>query len=475
MLLNSSQAKWVYTLQERLRHRGVILDLFAIVEVPECKSKSGTKLPTNWKTSNQPIVCTLEDWEFTPEHSQQLTVVCKVEDSFAGVIFLNDTSFTLTYLKPHSYTEPVLSPYDKLHLNSKDVPNYSKSKTDEQTTIGRYFLNYLNFIHPFGSKIEYVNKEISPKMVDALVAQLYVEHPELVDSEDQVSAHDTFMGNFYFPGGFGDIFVPVFSKKSLQTSPEVKSRLKELLEEHKDELHDPVIASAIEDELIGMDREYIKDDPSYGFYGSDNKKFNVHRKKQYIVGGIVESFGESVKEFDFVKTPLDEGWKVEEFQLLVNDIRSGSYKRGIETALGGEQTKYLIRIFQNTKITEDDCKTTSGLKFTLTEHLALKFLDRYIIENGKLVLLAPHNIRSYIGKQINLRSIMYCKTNPGICSKCAGRIFEQLGSEAVGVFIVDIGTSFLISSMKSMHGTKTSSFTINDLSEYMVDVVPMVP
>jgi hypothetical protein len=462
--LTLAQTNWFYTLQEKLRNRSVLLELFSITDLPVCITKTNVPLKTDMEFN-------AGDYEF--RQASDPLVICAYNNQIAGVTHLPNDRIKLTYLDEYTQKEPALSLYDELELISEYVPNY-KGPPGVYTTVGRYVANYFIHIHPFGDKIPYVNGVLNLGDTEQAVATLYID--KTIDltkyGEREVTPHDNFMNNLSFLCGFGDLFIPTLSKKSLTTSPEVLKRKQELLEKYKDQLHDPVIASKIEDELIALDKEWLKDDPSYGFYASESKKFNIHRKKQFITGGVTESFGEDPPTYKFIESSLSDGWKQQDLPVIFNDIRRGSHSRGKETELGGTQTKYLLRVFQNTKIEEEDCGTTRGLTFRLTKDLAPRFIGRYLISgNNKLITLDEDTIKNHIDKTITIRSFMYCNSKPGVCYKCAGQVFEQLDTKALGVFSVDIGTTFLLSSMKAMHGTKSSSFKIENISDFLVDVV----
>ena len=72
------------------------------------------------------------------------------------------------------------------------------------------------------------------------------------------------------------------------TDPAIKKRKAELIKQYEGQLNDPVIIAKIEDELIAMDKAYMKGDNSLRFYEAqfDSKTFDIWRKKLYItVGG----------------------------------------------------------------------------------------------------------------------------------------------------------------------------------------------
>lgn len=108
-----------------------------------------------------------------------------------------------------------------------------------------------------------------------------------------------------------------------------------------------------------------------------------------------------------------------------------------------------------------DCGTTKTLAVTITKANKGLYNYRYIVEKGKLKLLTPDNMESYIGKTVNMRSPLYC-TGDKVCSKCAGEQYYMIGMKNVGLVTNRIGTSLLNASLKAFH----------DMSLKIVDIDP---
>jgi hypothetical protein len=366
---------------------------------------------------------------------------------------IDNTTITISSLQ-----RTILKFTDKLTITNKDLKNIS---TPTETTIGRYIINYLLLVDPFEDIIPYMNTQIKPSNIEDIVANYIIG-----DKIDR-NTLDTYLDNVYFIGHFTELCVPSFSDKSITTSPEVKKRREELLEKHKDELDDPVIMSKIEDELIQLDKEYLKDDSSYGFYSSSGKAFNVCRKRMYCTGGMFDTF-ERESGYDMVNTPLDEGWQEEDFPVLCNDIRRGIYNRAKNTAKGGEGTKFMCRIFQDSAITEKDCGTKKGVTVYLTETNKTNYIYRNIITDRGIVTLTPDTIDQYVNKSIKVRSPLYCKTKNGYCARCMNKILEETDTEALGLIAVNITSAMLQTSLKSMHGSKSEYNNITSLNSFVL-------
>ena len=82
-----------------------------------------------------------------------------------------------------------------------------------------------------------------------------------------------------------------------------------------------------------------------------------------------------------------------------------------------------------------DCGTVKTLTVTIPKNTD-DYGYRYIVENGKLKCLTPDIIGNYIGKEVKMRSPMYCLAKDCICSKCAGENFYKLGKRAIGNAVI---------------------------------------
>lgn len=108
--------------------------------------------------------------------------------------------------------------------------------------------------------------------------------------------------------------------------------------------------------------------------------------------------------------------------------------------------------FQTATLDEpgSDCHSTGYIEIMLTDENKNFFTYRYILEDGKLVLLVPDNIKGYIGKTVKMRSPLFC-TSEKYCSKCFGELYYLLGIRNVGILANRIGTKLLNLSLKAFH------------------------
>lgn len=133
-----------------------------------------------------------------------------------------------------------------------------------------------------------------------------------------------------------------------------------------------------------------------------------------------------------------------------------------------DEGKKLSAAFQ-TVILDDkstNCGTTKTIKMILDKDYSKLLMYRYIKNgSGGFVLLTPDNIDRYIGKVIEMRSPMYCRSQK-ICNKCAGELYYMIGIQNIGLLSNRVGTSILNNSLKSFHNMTLSLVDI-DISKYI--------
>lgn len=332
------------------------------------------------------------------------------------------------------------------------------------TTVRLMMLNYTILVDPFGDLVPYINTLWNIGKIE----QTYI-FDALRTEKITVEQIKHYSRNLHFIGHFTELGVPSFTEKSMTVDPAIIKRRDELLKEYKTEIEagDPVIMNKIESELIAMDKAQLKGDASTPFYDySANKSYGIARKSMYLLGGMSEKFGEP--GYNFITSSLEEGWKIKDLPAICNQVRAGSYSRAKETAKGGEETKFLIRVFQNTRVIEEDCKTTDYLQVNLTIDLAKNYLYRNVIIDDEIVTLTDDNISSYIGKTVSMRSPQYCHTQNGFCFTCMGELFRTIDMEHLTMAAIGVTSSMVLASLKKAHGTANKMIEIKSLNKYVI-------
>lgn len=342
---------------------------------------------------------------------------------------------------------PLCSPYDELVLEAGDLVNLSETVV---STYGQAFLNQLCLCHALGNKIPYINGEMKVGVIEGMIEKRLVDTDEPNKPDDAITVDEllAFQEACIMSAEYAMVVVPAASVKTMTVNPEIHKRRKELMEKYKDRLHDPVVQTQIAQELIQMDRDWMKGDVGEGFYFKD-KSYDVVRKKVFLMIGSESGFGVSGRVVD---KSLDEGWDPADMPSMVNGLRDGSYNRGAMTALGGEATKFNYRIFQNTRVVGEDCKSPYGITVKLTKAKLKHYVGNSVVQDGKTIELTPENIDKYLDKTVRVRSPLYCLA-PGanFCACCIGKRIAST-PEALSTYAADIGSTFMYIAMQAMHG-----------------------
>lgn len=355
----------------------------------------------------------------------------------------------------------LMSEIDTVDLNPGDIMNVKEKMT---TTVGRILVNHICFLGPFGDVFPFQNKTLN--LEDDVLKPI---NKALIAKKIDVNSFRQSMDGVFYLGHFSELCTPCLDERALTTDPNIKKRKAELIEKYKDQLNDPIIIAKIEDELIAMDKEYMKGDNSLRFYAPLGKNtFDLWRKKLYIAVGGIEAFSKDSSKYDFLRNSLEEGMRIEDLNIYGNESRKGSYQRGHETQKGGYLTKEVIRAFHDSTITRADCGTKRGVKIDFRVVSPEKFVGRYILLQNKWVEITSENANSIPRKVVTMRSPMYCQCTDGYCYKCVGRFFEGLDVRQISMSIVDISNTFMSAAMKNMHGSKLAIVELTSLDDFVM-------
>lgn len=357
---------------------------------------------------------------------------------------------------------PLVVSTDPVVLEAGILVNYPEGPPLD-TTIGRIILNQLILCVPFGSTIPYINNVWSTGSLEKTIGDLIIRKEITVD---QVN---TYITHLFFLGHASEFLCPNVSEKALTTDPHIEERKKQLLEENKEALAagDAVAMSHIEQELIAMDRAYLKGDSSMGYY-LGNKVFDTQRKKLLLTHGIVEAFGDR-GHYDFIANSLEEGWTQKDFPKIANEIRAGSYSRAKSTAAGGEESKFLARVMGGVRIRIDDCQTDRTLDVLFRPDNCADYVYRnQVLPNGELDSLTIESAQTLIGHLVHLRSPLFCQAPGGYCFACFGKLFGTTDQTVFTTAASAIGAAMTTNALKKMHGSNVSTINIASLNAYVI-------
>lgn len=455
--LSSNKLRYLFLFYKRLSERSFLLDIASalgrhpILSLPINASSNNALL--EFELDKPPVegdlIC------YSPKTEKQS------ENIFVGYVSkVNpNQSAEVTYLCPFAEVKnrPLINVTDVFEMEK----NFMHNSTKITTSFGRFFYNYMVWYHN-GVDIPFDNETQNPSDIEKTIVKL------LLDKKIEPVIAKKIIQCIYFVASYTALFVPTLSEKSMMTSPEVKKRKKELLKEYGEKLTDPLVAKQFEQELISMDQTWLEGDVSRRFLDPlPSKTWDLHRKKMFIGIGGIPSFDAGSNKYTFIPNSLSEGWTVESFPDICNEIRKGAFDRGKETAKGGEQTKFLLRIFQDVRITEDDCHTHEGLSVIFDETSVEDYYGQYISMGNESILLTKETAKRFFNKPVTMRSPMSCKTVNGRCKVCSGNIFDTLDMKAIGMTVLKVGSRFTTLSMKNMHGTVISSIKIDPFDYFI--------
>lgn len=348
---------------------------------------------------------------------------------------------------------------DRVDLPARAIPNLLAPV--KNTCYGNIMLNQSVLVYSFGDRIPYQEGKFSLKKVEGIIAQLCTSLPEddntprdpkliYVDEVDQRYYHAA-----YNTSGWLQLGVPAATPYTITVSPEIRVLRKKLLEDHIDELNNPVVIAKIMGELIKADKAWQAQDPNAGFL-QPGKTFDVVRAKQFLMHGIEYDFTDRSK-ITVIERSLSEQWDITKLPQMANSLIDGSYNRGAMTALGGELAKVFQRFFLSTVISMEDCKTKLGRYRDLSQENIGWYHGAYVQSTSGDVLVTQDNEKTFIGKTVLVRSPMYCQATDGnFCIHCMGENFRNR-EQSLPAVATEIGNRLMYIMMSRMHGVALKS------------------
>ncbi len=395
---------------------------------------------------------------FSITHSKSLGQQYYIRYSESGVYGLLPDETTEVLLEGTVHGQPLFYPMEKISLKQDDLANVDR---DIETTVGNVIANAMVLIYPFNDKVPFVVGRFNKNSIEKHVCELLIDNKEGKNNPKAITVDELLKFNEAVGAltGLSTVVVPTGTAKTFTIDPAIIKRRDELLAEYKDQLHDPAIIAKIEKELIDMDKASFKGDLAEGFL-IGKKSFDVARKRMFIMLGIEMGFGDTKEA---IGTSLNEGIDVNNLPTLIDAMRAGSYGRGKETELGGEQVKYFYRVYQNTRVEEPDCGTKRGLTWTIDDSNYKNFVGLYLANDAQEVL-TESALKAMVGKTVEIRSPMYCNTKaPGYCAKCVGDAYSA-NPNALLTAASNVGSVMMNWFMKKMHGVvlKTTKLDWSD-------------
>jgi len=212
---------------------------------------------------------------------------------------------------------------DKISLNANEYYN----KNPIVTNIGRFIVNKTllepKLIKYLGYQDTVLNKKTIEKLVNNIV-HLSLNNEEIT-IQDIIYFYDQINWLGY---GTAEYVCPSLNTEAELPPPKVVKRKKELLEQYKEEIanNNVSVINKIENELIEIARQEMKDMPSLDIYDSGMGDFKNHYKNTALMRGAIIDFAND-GEFTSSMYSLVEGIPKDEYHKYANIATAGTYAR----------------------------------------------------------------------------------------------------------------------------------------------------
>lgn len=355
-------------------------------------------------------------------------------------------------------------------------PEQSKFvKPKTLTTLGIFIANkfILEDLGIFG----YVNKPITGKLNGAIDGAM---SKALMSGDITREQYGQYIDRtqWLYGGPLAFIINTSLSETLLSLPPAAKKLREKLLAENKDAIaaNDPQAAVHIERAVVNAALEEMRKsgDPSMALFdsGCGIDPYNQYKTIMVMKGAVQDNTGESPTGYKVITSNYDSGISKEDMPKIADTVVSSAYSSGVFTQDSGTNGKKYNALFQRVRIENrgSDCGTKDCLDIMITKDNAEDYIWRYIMVNGKPLMLTPENIKQYIDKNVKLRSPVHCKAkDPEYCSVCVGDRPYRIGIRNIGFTMMTISGATLNASLKKKHdiSIKLRTITVNDVLKYV--------
>ncbi|MFA7171064.1 MAG: DNA-directed RNA polymerase subunit beta' [Candidatus Paceibacterota bacterium] len=328
------------------------------------------------------------------------------------------------------------------------------------TSVGRIIFNQILPV-----ELMFVNKVMDSSALKALMAKavITVGREKTVELADNVKAlgykHSTVSGISW---GMDDLKIPPIKKKLFAEADkkvdEIRDQYEEgLLTNKERKLKTVELWNGVKNTIAKEIPDTIGDTSSVAYMINSGARGNwaVVTQMSGMKGMVVNPSGETIELP--IKSSYKEGFNVLEYFISTHGTRKGMADTALRTSTAGYLTRRLVDVAQDVIVTEGDCGDTEGTMVYAGEHVDLNrsLKDRIsgrtaltdikdpetgklLVEKGMQITKDDAKLVEAAGiKEVNVRSLVSCKTRRGCCQQCYG---HDLGKnklveigEAVGI------------------------------------------
>lgn len=348
-----------------------------------------------------------------------------------------------------------------------------------ETCVGRIIVN-----NALPKELEFINERLNKRGIKEVIAKVFrfkgmSEVAKIVDRlKDLGFKYATTSGISW---GMHDLMVPEDKKKNIKDT-EVK--IKEIDEQYnmglltEDERKTQVISAwnSCRDSIAEVVEKAIdKKGPVYTMVNSGARGSMSVLVQLMGMRGLMANPRGDIIELP-VRDSFKEGLNVLEYFISSHGARKGMADTALRTATAGYLTRRLVDVSQDVIVTEQDCGSIEGamlyrkdsddvgadFSFRIEGRVALKDIvhpktKELLVKSGEVINKAHvEEIEKAKIDEVEIRSVIYCKTKEGICRKCYGHDLGKndlvkLG-QAVGVIAAQsIGEPGTQLTMRTFH------------------------
>ncbi len=385
----------------------------------------------------------------------------RIVQHHTGHYFVNENK-ELVLLEDAAPDAPPYQIDERLDLVVGDVPNLGAPLN---TRYGNFLFNWM-MAYAFGAKLPYENGTADLGRIEAFILRKFEDEPATAAERKPdvfyVSEYLRYEEVMFYLRSFSQLCVWAATRKTILPPPGLKEFKAQLLKQYEGQLNDLSVIAKIDAALVAFDAEWLKGDPGGEKFLLGGGARAIKRKKKFLMHGAEVGMQENAVTGELVANSLEEGWDLSKFPVMNNSLRSGSFDRGAQTALGGVSVKWLFRASNNLRIAADDCQSKMGSPATLTKGLLSRLVGKTIVTpQGQVKIDAEETAGAYLGQRVLVRNPMYCNMEyTDYCKTCLG---DKLAVNPYGlsVTVAEYGSAFLNIFLKKMHGTQLATAKVN--------------
>ncbi len=433
----------------------------------------------------------------SPANGQPITT--PTQDIVLGICYLtSEFPGDGSHLKLFDDEADILKAVDYGQIKLRTKIRFIIGEEVIETTAGRIIFNK---VLPQG--FPYINKTITDKDLSKLISDIFRKfgHDMTVKTLDQIKEVGYKYATYFAPTiSISDVTIP---PEKYRIIGEADKKVEQIENEYRsgfitdEERYNRVVnvwttaneeVSEMTFKGMSLEREGFNPINMMAYSGARGSKQQI-RQLAGMRGLMAKPSGEIIDVP--IRSNFKEGLNVLEYFISTNGARKGLADTALKTADAGYLTRRLVDIAQDVVITMEDCGTTVGIDIQpikegdeIIESLGERVLGRTLLYDlihpvtGKVIFKADDIINEDAADlidelnidSIEIRSVLTCEAEHGVCAKCYGRNLANAKAvdigEAVGIIAAQsIGQPGTQLTMRTFHigGIASSSVEENEV------------